>query len=90
MSDSLSQLLATPLFELRDRWLRAQCGCGTTRVPMWFHAARHPDWLLWDLALDCTCSNCLEAPGLTLLDQNRIGEPITATGTRIVERFAER
>jgi hypothetical protein len=87
--DPLQLLLATPLAELRDRWLQVDCACGTTRTPMWFHAAQHPDWLMSDLALDFSCSNCWEAPGMTLLGQNRLGQPLTAEQIRIVERFVE-
>jgi hypothetical protein len=42
-----------------------------------------------DQAIDFSCSNCREAPGMTLLGQNRTGQPVTGEQIRIVERFVE-
>ena len=73
MSCELSSLLATSLVELRGYWLEEQRCTDASRLPVCYHAARHPNWLLSDLAFDHTCPCCGVMPALALLTQDRAG-----------------
>ena len=86
---TLTTLLSTPLADLRAYWLEERC-CGRPKLsPLWFHAARWQGWLLSDLALDHTCRRCGTMPALTLLSQDRVGQPIKAKRIHLVDRFDE-
>ena len=43
------------------------------RSPVWYHVARHPNWLLSDFAFDHTCPRCGVMPALALLMLDRVG-----------------
>ncbi len=85
--DTLTTLLSTPLANLRAYWLEEQC-CGEPGLAsLWFHAARWPEWLLSDLALDHTCRRCGAMPALTLLSQDRLRQPIKDMRIDLADRF---